>query len=396
MSNVAIIDLLKIRAGYSTSGNDAIDPYAWTAYFKSVQFIDRAVAYELANIGNPQIQWETTKKINFGFDINVLSNRLAFSADIYKNKTSNLVHLKELPEIAGPGYYWTNGGELSNNGFELSANLNLVNTSKLKWEFSTAVGHYKNKVESLPDGSTITSIYKANILTETGNAAGVFYGYKSLGVFASQGEADAANLKMIDENGIEHAFAAGDVHFEDKDHNGIITSDDMQVIGDPNPDFYGSFNNKLVYGNFTLNVLFTFSKGNDIYNYLRRNLESGSSFANQTTYMLHRWSYDGQVTDQPKAYYNDPMGNSRFSDRWIEDGSYLRLKSVSVNYKVPVKAAFIDRVNIWLSANNLLTMTRYLGRDPEVSADNRVLFQGIDTGLIPVTRSFFVGVKLDL
>jgi hypothetical protein len=118
--------------------------------------------------------------------------------------------------------------------------------------------------------------------------------------------------------------------------------------------------------------------------------------SNQSTAMLSRWRTVGQVTDQPKATYGDPMGNSRFSDRWIEDGSYLRLKTVSLSYRLPINNTFINGMDIWVAANNLWTLTKYLGVDPECSAGNSVLSQGIDAGLVPQTQSFFVGVKINL
>ncbi|MBN1186196.1 MAG: SusC/RagA family TonB-linked outer membrane protein [Bacteroidales bacterium] len=399
MAGAAFIDRLKIRAGYGLSGNDAIDPYAWTAYFTSVHFIDRANGLILANIGNNVIQWETSAKMEIGVDANLFNDHLALSADLYNNHTKDLLTLKSLPDLAGSGYYWNNGGELSNTGYEISANIKILNLTILKWEMGTSIGHYKNKIESLPEGDFETSIYDADILTSVGNPASVFYGYKTSGVFATEADAEAANLKIIDKYGVEHYFGAGDIHFVDQVADGIIDENDRQIIGDPNPDIYGSFNNKNMIWNFTIDAFFTFSYGNDVYNYLRSELESGGSdpyIINQTTAVLNRWRYEGQVTDQPKAVYGDPMGNSRFSDRWIEDGSYLRLKSLSINYQVPLKKRMIQGVNIWVSGNNLWTLTNYLGRDPEVSPNNAVLYQGIDTGLIPVCRSYFLGIKLNL
>ncbi len=143
-------------------------------------------------------------------------------------------------------------------------------------------------------------------------------------------------------------------------------------------------------------MLFTYSYGNDIYNALRANLESGSMLTNQTTAMLNRWFYEGQETLQPKVTYMDPMGNSRFSDRWIEDGSFLRFKTLSLGYNIPLKSSVIEGLNVWVSANNLFTITNYLGRDPEVSVKNDVLYQGIDAGLLPLTRSYFIGIKMNL
>lgn len=397
MAGVKHVDLLKLRAGYGLSGNDDIEPYAWSAYFESTRFMDRANGLILANIGNSEIQWETTAKASLGLDAILFNNRLSVTADFYNNKTKDLLFLKSLPEVLGNGYYWGNGGEMSNKGFEISAGLKLLNLSRFKWELGGSIGHYKNTIESLPDeGEFITSLYGADILTSVGNSAGVFYGYKTLGVFTSEDVASAANLNLIDKDGVVQSFNAGDVHFEDLDNNNIINEKDRQVIGNPNPDFFGSFNSKIDIGNFTLDMLFTYSYGNDIYNALRANLESGSLFTNQTTAMLNRWFYEGQETIQPKVTYMDPMGNSRFSDRWIEDGSYLRFKTLSLGYNIPMKNSVIEGLKIWVSGNNLFTFTNYLGRDPEVSVKNDVLYQGIDAGMLPLTRSYFIGIKMNL
>jgi len=179
-------------------------------------------------------------------------------------------------------------------------------------------------------------------------------------------------------------------------NDGIIDDNDRQVIGNPNPDFFGSFNSKINFMNFTVDMLFTYSYGNDVYNALRSELESGSLVANQTTAMLNRWFYEGQETSQPRVAYMDPLGNSGFSDRWIEDGSYLRFKTLSLGYTVPVKSTMIEGLKVWISANNLVNFTNYLGRDPEVSLKNNVLYQGIDAGLLPLSRTYFVGITMNL
>lgn len=396
MANVDAVDWLKLRVGYGLSGNDDIDPYAWSAYFESTRYMDRANGLILANIGNTEIQWETTAKASFGVDAMLFNDRLSVTADLYSNKTKDLLFLKSLPEVSGNGYYWGNGGDLTNNGFEFSADVKLINYTNFKWEVGASVGHYKNQIKSLPDGDYITSLYGADILTSVGNSSGVFYGYKSLGVFTGEDAASAANLKVLDEYGVSHFFKAGDMHFDDLNKDGIIDDKDRQIIGDPNPDIYGSLNSSIHFMNFTLDMLFTYSYGNDVYNALRANLEEGSYPWNQTTAMLNRWFYEGQETNQPKAIYTDPMGNSSFSDRWIEDGSYLRFKTLSLGYEVPLKSSVIEGLNIWVSANNLFTLTNYLGRDPEVSVKNEVLYQGIDAGMLPQTRSYFIGIKMNL
>ncbi len=396
MANATFIDRLKIRGGLGQTGNDVLDPYAWSPYFISTRYMDRANGLVIGNIGNTEIQWETSTKISGGVDANLFNDRLALTADIYSNRVSNLLTLQSLPLIAGNGFYWNNGGEMSNKGFEIYANAKLLNLELLKWELGASLGRYKNRIESLPDGDIITSAYGAEILTSVGHPAGAFYGYKTKGVYTSEADVAAAPLVRIDSTGTPHAFGAGDMHFVDVAEDGIIDENDKQIIGDPNPDLYGSFNSKISVWDITVEAFFTFSYGNDIYNYLRSELESGSGFMNQTTAMLNRWYYEGQETSQPHVVYNDPMGNARFSDRWIEDGSYLRLKSLSVSYRLPVNNSVIDGMDIWIAARNLWTLTNYLGRDPEVSAHHSVLFQGIDTGLTPVTRSYFIGIKMNL
>lgn len=396
LKNTHFVNQLKLRAGYSVTGNDNIIPYTSTAYFMSTRYMDRANGLILGNIGNSEIQWETTGKANAGIDALLFNDRLSISFDVYNSKTQDLLNLKALPKEVGTGYYWLNEGELSNKGYELSANVKLLNLKSFKWEIGAKLGKYTNTIDALPGGDFVTTIYGADILTSVGNAAGVFYGYKSSGVFRSEAEASAADLKLIDGEGIEHIFGAGDMHFEDVDGDGYITEEDRQIIGDPNPDFYGSFYSGFTVKRFTFHALLTYSYGNDVYNHLRANLESGSAFNNQSLAMTNRWFYEGQETNQPKPTYGDPMGNARFSDRWIEDGSYLRVKSLTLNYQVPIKGGVFEGLNVWVSANNVFTFTDYLGRDPEFSSGNGVLYQGIDAGLTPLTRSYFVGLKLNL
>jgi TonB-linked SusC/RagA family outer membrane protein len=390
------IDLLRFRGGYGITGNDGIEDYATKAYYQTVRYIDFANGLVLSNIENESLQWETTKRWNGGIDLGLFNNTLTLSADVFASRTSDLLTLKSLNVTSGLDAYWNNGGEMSNKGYELTANLKVLNLKKFQWEMNMNVGHYKNNIESLPEGDQILNLYGGSVLTRVGNPAGVFYGYKTKGVFATDAEAAAANLHIVNANGSFSYFGAGDVIFDDKTPDNTIDLNDRQIIGDPNPDFYGSFSSKMSFQKITLNALFSYSYGNDVYNYLRSQLESGTDMSNQSTTMLSRWRTDGQLTNQPKATYGDPLGNSRFSDRWIEDGSYLRLKTISISYRVPINNTFINGMDIWVAANNLWTLTNYLGVDPECSAGNSVLSQGIDAGLVPQTQSFFVGVKINL
>lgn len=396
MQDLTAINLLKLRAGYGVTGNDGIQDFASKTYFASVRYLGYANGIILKNVSNKKLQWETTGRASLGFDLGAFNERFNLSFDLYTAKTSNLLIWKNLGEMAGISAYQTNAGTLSNKGFEVAANLKVLNFKKLQWEVGLTAGHYKNQLLTLPEGDILTSVYGGTVLSRVGQSAGVFYGWKTDGVFKNQAEADAANLSVLNINGTYSKFAAGDVKFVDNKVDGVINDDDRQIIGDPNPSIYGSFNSKLSFMKFTLNALFNYSYGNDVYNYLRSQLESGETLSNQSTVMLSRWRAEDQATNQPKAVFGDPMGNARFSDRWIEDGSFLRLKTVSLSYALPIRNQFIYGLDIWVAANNLFTVTNYLGSDPEFSAGNGVLYQGVDAGLIPLTRSFFMGVKINL
>ena len=262
---------------------------------------------------------------------------------------------------------------------------------------------FRTEVKKLPDGDYTTSIYgDNNILTAVGKPVGLFYGYQTAGVFADDNEARSAGkdgyLYMEDNAGQRNNFVAGDVHFIDRNNDGIINDLDKTVIGDPNPDIYGNIFATVSFRDFTLTMGWNYSLGNDVYNYQRSILNSGSTFYNQQVAEVSHWRYEGQQTAFPRLAYGDPLGNNRFSDRWIEDGSYLRLKTLNLSYKVPVPGSWtwLQGLTIWAQAENLLTFTKYLGSDPEFSIGNGVLYQGIDCGNLAQGRSFSCGVKINL
>ena len=398
MSPVKFVNFGKIRAGYGITGNDAIPDYESYAYFSSVRLTNLVNGLVLSHYENEKIQWEETQKANLGIDLGLFKNRLSLSFDVYNSKTNNLLTQRNLPETLGNGLYWSNGGSMENNGFELAANIKAINLKDFQWDLGFSLGKYKNKITSLSNegGHFFTNIYGGEIITQVGSPAGLFYGYKTDGIFRTEDEAAEANMKnKAGISGIPDYFKAGDVRFVEVVKDGIIDEKDKQIIGDPNPDFYGTINSTFAYKRFKLDALFTYSYGNDVYNYHRRMLESGSDFSNQSKAMVNRWIADGQNTNQPKSVYGDPLENARFSDRWIEEGSYIRLKNITLSYQIPVKNDFIRGINVWTSAQNLFTITNYLGRDPEFSIGNSVLFQGIDAGFLPLTRGYYLGVRID-
>ncbi len=396
MKNVRGIDNLKLRASFSVAGNDRLPEFANRTYLTSNAFAQNTAGLVLANIGNEKLKWETTSRFNVGLDASLLANRLTLGADVYFAKTKDLLTRKPLNDVAGLDYFWDNNGEMKNCGIEVALNARVIDNKDFKFNVGATVGHYVNEITKLANGSYVTDVCNGQVLTAEGHPAGVFYGYKTAGVFADAAEAANANIAIKTENGQVVPFGAGDMHFVDQNGDGFIDEEDCVILGNPNPDFYGNFNFDVRYKRLELSALFTYSCGNDAYNALRAGLESGSSIVNQSTAMENRWTADGQHTDIPRATYGDPMGNSRFSDRWIEDASYLKFKRLSLSYNVPLKVKFIQSLSVWGAVDNLFTLTGYLGADPEFSFGPSVLWQGIDAGLTPQTRSFRIGVKISL
>ena len=392
------IDYLKLTAGYSVSGNDDLPYDASRTYLKSSLFLNRVPGLVLANIGNSELQWETTKRFNAGIEFKGLNNRLGINFNYFHSWTDNLITLQELGFLGGIDYNWSNGGSLKNQGFDVTATAHLVARKHWNWSVGASMGHYVNKLTALPDNQAYldTHILGATVRSQIGGAVNSFYGYRTDGVFATSEDAKASGLYIEDETGAKTYFEAGDVRFVDLNGDGKIDDADRTYIGKATPDIYGNLFTTLSWKQLTLDVNFNYSLGGDVFNYMRQQLETGSRFMNQTTAMLNRWTTEGQETNIPRATYGDPMGNSRFSDRWIEDGSYLRLKTLTLSYRLPINNTYIQGITVWGQCNNLFTVTRYLGTDPEFSMSNAVLSQGIDRGLISQGRSFHLGVKINL
>lgn len=400
LAGIEGINYLRLNAGFDVTGNDDIDYTASRTYFIAKRMLTETgvTGKVIGNIGNTELQWETTRRVTAGIDGNFFDNRLHLSFNIFKSWTSNLLSLRQLAFTSGLDRNWSNEGKLENRGFDVSAVVKALALKDFTWEVGASVGHYKNKVTSLPDNDAAieTSIYGATVQTAVGQPVGLFYGYKTNGVYASTADAATDGKFIVKQNGDKVYFEGGDMNFADLDSNGEINENDRTAIGDPNPDFYGNIFTTFQYKNLRLQATFNYSIGNDVYNYQRSLLESGTYFMNQTTAMQSRWTTEGQHTEIPRVSYLDPMGNSRFSDRWIEDGSYLRLANVTLSYYLPIQSTYLQGITIWGSAQNLFTLTRYLGSDPNVALSGSVLSQGIDVGHLAAGRSFSLGVNINL
>ena len=394
-----MVNYLRVNVGYDTTGNDDVDYIASRSYFVARSMLNSsATGLVIGNIGNTELKWETTKRLTAGIEGNFFNNRLNLRFNYFKSWTSNLLSLQQLAWTSGLEASWSNDGKLENNGFDAHAVVKVLALKDFRWELGASIGHYKNKVTALPDNnrSFETNVYGATILTQVGSPVGVFYGYKTNGVYSTAGQADADGKFIEKDNGDKVYFGGGDMNFTDLTPDKAINENDRTIIGDPNPDIYGNIHTTFSWKNLTLTAMFNYSLGNDVFNYQRSLLEGGTYFLNQTTAVKNRWTTEGQNTDIPRASYKDPMGNSRFSDRWIEDGSYLRLSNVTISYFLPIQSTYLQGITIFGNVNNLFTITKYLGSDPDCAIAGGILTQGIDRGQLGRGRSFSLGVNINL
>ena len=395
MAGNKIIDLLKLRASYGLSGNDDIGNYTAQQTYTSQNLLGMQGLVR-SGIANDELQWEVVKKFNLGLDLAVLKERVQLSFDWYNNKTDKLIIYEPTPTASGFDYVVTNSGGLKTNGLEASVSARILNKKNYSWDAGVNIGKYKSSVTKLPTDKIISSFGGATYITQVGSGPNEFYGHQANGVYITDAQAATEGLSIRKADGSLQAFKGGDIRFADLNGDKVIDDNDRMILGNPNPDFYGSFYNKFTYKRFTLNALFTFSSGNEIYNYTRSQLEGMSNAYNQTDAVRNRWRTNGQVTETPKATWGDPMGNSRFSNRWIEDGSYLRLRTITLSYDIKIRSKFFKYATVYATGNNLVTFTKYKGYDPEFSATESVFGQGVDNTLEPQFKSVQLGFRIGL
>lgn len=396
MAGATWLDVLKLRASAGKSGNDDIGNFTARKYYVAQNLLGVSGLVR-GNIGNPDLQWESVTRFNAGVDVAVWNERLNVSIDAFSSKTDKMIVYEPAPTASGIMYAVTNTGGMKTKGWEVAVNARLINRKAFKWDMGFTVAHYNTQVTRLPVAALETSFADGTYITRVGDAPNLFYGYKTAGVYQSDAQAAAEGILNSMPDGSNKAFGGGDVRFVNTTGaDKVITGDDRQVIGNPNPDYTGGITTRLTYKQWSLDALFTFSQGNDIYNYTRRQLESMSGYANQLSSVNNRWRNNGQQASMPKATWGDPMQNSRFSDRWIEDGSYFRLRTLAVAYNVPLAPGFVKNMTVYASGNNLFTLTKYLGYDPEFNATSSIYGQGTDVTLTPLYRSIQLGVRMGL
>lgn len=389
------LDQLKLRLSYGLTGNDNIGNYSARNYYVSQNLLGMEGLVR-GNIANTALQWETVKKANVGADFLAFKERLQLSADFYQNTTSNMLTYESTGASTGLPLIITNNGGLTTRGLDISASYRILNGA-VNWVAGITLSKYRSELTRLPQNPFIvTNSAGASYIAQVGSQPNLFYGYMADGVYQSDAIAAAANKSTLNSAGILQAFKGGDVNFRDINNDQVIDDQDRVVIGNPNPDFTGSLINTFQWKRWSLDALVTFSSGGDVFNYTRYQLESQSSYNNQTPAVINRWRSDGQETDVPRASYGDPLGNSRFSSRWIADGSYIRLRSLSLSYQIPKVAGVFKYVTVYASATNLITLSHYLGYDPEFNAGGGIFNAGTDYVLEPQYQSVQLGIRIGL
>lgn len=392
LKDVDAINKLNVRAEYSTTGNSRFSSSLSKYYYINKAFYELS-GLTRSGIPNTKIVPEYNQTINFGTDISVLNNRLDLTADVYYTKNSNLIMPVSALASYGTGYVYANAASAENKGVELGAQFAVIQSKDLKWYIGTTVSSNTNSVTSLGgQNNMIMSMADGSaVVSEIGSPLYSFYGLqvdKSNPVFSTTDQATTANLKTA----AGESYQAGDIHFIDQNSDNIIDDRDRVNIGNANPTLFGSINTSLQYKGFELSANFGYSVGNKMYNAVRRSMESMSDFGNQLISVNNRWMSEGQVTSMPRASYGDPLGNSQFSDRWIENASYLKLKELTLSYNFK----FMNGTTVYITGENLFSVTNYLGLDPETMYSYDTSIRGFDYGKISLPRSFKVGFNIKL
>lgn len=386
------IDEFLLRGAWATLANSRFSSVYSQNYYVNRPFHD-IVGMVKENIPNSRLKPEKIENYNAGMDFALLGRKVSLSVDYYRENTRNMLIGKEMPSAYGYGRMFSNSGELRTDAIEAAFNVMLLQKGNFEWYAGGNITHYKTKVRSLGGENSMVTDFSdgSQLITQVGEVPYAFYGFEAGEVFSTQEEAENAALESHNGN----RFQAGDIHFADQNGDHVVDDQDRRILGSANPDFFGGFYMGARYRGISLSAQFTYSYGNEIYNVVRRNIESLDGFTNQSRVAERRWNDYGQVTDIPRANYGDPLGNGRFSSRWIEDGSYLKLKNVTLSYAFQRQLNFIRQLEIYLSGENLATFTKYLGLDPEFSWSYSTQMQGIDQGKIPAGSTIRLGVKLN-
>lgn len=393
------INDLKLRAGYGETGNQEIGNYAFASVLQTVQynFGDNLVSAVVPSImANPNVHWETVKQVDVGLDASVWDNRLRLTLDGYVKNTMGMLVPMSVPVTTGYSDIATpfiNAGKIQNRGIEATISSDILR-GRVNWTTDFTMAHNRNRVLSLNDTTpmpvgSIDFNYMVGRI-QAGQPMNAFYGFVTNGIFQTQQEVDSYAVQVPGADPYNRT-SPGDVRFVDLNNDGVINDADRTFIGNPNPDFTFGLANNVSIGKLDFRMMVQGAVGNDIFNANRIWTEGMSSARNQTSAVQRRWTGAGTSNSMPRAVFGDPNGNSRVSSRYIEDGSYVRLRELTVGYTLPVgltQRASASTARVYVAGQNLLTLTHYSGFNPEVGIN------GIDNNVYPVTRTMSVGLDL--
>ncbi|HYG39509.1 MAG TPA: TonB-dependent receptor, partial [Cytophagales bacterium] len=360
---------------------------------------NRMIGVARANIGNSDLSWESTASFDIGIDVGLLQNRISFTADYYNKKTTDLLLNVSIPATSGHGSILLNAGSVSNKGFELGLNAQILQGKKLNWSSSINFSRNRNEVLDLSGeterfvGSSSSSIFAGsnpgtNVL-RVGEPMGSFYGYQFLGIWQTPEEIAASGMK-------DTKIRPGDPRYADLDGNGLINGDDRSIIGRSQPDFIYGFVNNLSYGPLTLTVLIQGVQGADILNLNRYELENGFTTTNKVRSVKDSWTGPGTSNTMPKANSVVRRSTGVTSDI-VEDGSFLRVKTITLGYDIPLPSSIkntIKSASIYVTGQNLITFTKYSGYDPEVNSfGSETLSPNTDYNAYPSSKTYIAGIR---
>ena len=384
MKSAHWMDMLKLRASFSRTGNDFYSDQSRYGYTSSTY--DQNSGLVRSFMPNRSLKWETIDQANIGADLAIFKEAVQLSADVFTRTTHDLLTYNQLPVEMGYSNYWENNGTLKVSGVDLGLDARVIDQT-FTFDLGLSLAFIDSELNL--DHDMIVDVPGGQVVADADGEFLSFYGHESMGVFQTMAQAEEAGLMTGD----EQEFIGGDVHFRDTDGDQVIDQQDKLELGQIMPTFQGGVSASLGYKNLSLDVLFDFNYGNKVFNYTRMLTERASGFGNQTEAVLNAWKHDGDQTDIPRIAYGDPKGNARFSDRWIEDGSYIRLKNIKLSYTFEGNQLYKD-IQVYLAGSNLLTFTNYLGYTPEFSYSNNPLMQGIDYGQMPIPQSVVLGVNV--
>ncbi len=396
LKNYSWLEELKVRVSYGRSGNDDIGETNATRNYAILRFRETSGLYPAIK-HNSELTYETVDQLNAGIDLSILGSRIMAKIDAYQSVSSNLLVYSPIDTYFGYEYQPNNSGKMQNRGVDVNLLIRILDYPNLKWDLQANYSMLRNEVLEIGGGRIVNEIQGGEIANIIGEPANSFYGYIFEGVYASR--TDAENIGYVNDKAMP--YRGGDAIYADLSGpdgtpDKIISQYDKVIIGSPFPDHFGGITSRLSYKRWMFEVLIYGVGGNEVFNYVRYRNESMSGLQNQSISTLNRWQYSGQDTEVPRALYDDPIGNSSFSTRWIKDGSYLRVKNITLSYTVPDQFLAFRNAQFYITASNLFTFSNYLGYDPEFSISRSSMGQGIDYGLTPQARQFIVGIKVGL